>query len=305
MAIIKFDGITEGEILNKYFRSRLMENNKNVLVATTGQTGSGKSYADLRIAESWYHYNFNEEFPIRNVCFSIEEVTNLLHEGKLRRGEIIILEEGGVNLGSLDFQSKMSKMFSYILQSFRSMNLCLIINLPYLSMLNKSARMLIHLHLITSGINFETKVCELKPLFLQVAQGTGKIYTHYPKAKMNNRVRKIERFCYSLPSVELSKAYEKKKEDFLKGLIKSNVEKMNPISMKSKPVTEYKWVTGYYPEVKKLMDLGLNQIEIGKKLNISRQRVGQIVQAWGIRDFQIKNGIIPRELPICNVLPTT
>jgi len=211
--------VEEGLIFNKWLDNR-MKKNKNVLSAITGATGSSKSYQDLRRAELWYEYKFNKPFPSENICFSVGEVMQRISSGKLKKGEIIIFEEAGANLGSLDFQNKVSKLFTYVLQSFRSMNIIVFFNLPYLSMLNKSARMLIHVQFITCGINHKKKVGKSKGYFLQVNQSTGKVYSKYLRIRVAGRMRTIKRFNYHLPSKDLIKDYETKKKAFLDDLNK-------------------------------------------------------------------------------------
>lgn len=273
----------EGELFNKYLHSRLIVHNKNVLLATTGSTGSGKSYTDLRVAELWYNYYFKEPFPIENVCFSIEEITNLLAKKKLRRGEVLILEEGGVNLGSLDFQNKISKMFTYVLQSFRSMNLCLIINLPFLSMLNKSARLLLHVNFVTTGIDFQNKVSRIKPFFHQVNQSTGKIYPKYMRINKDGGRVTFKVFSYGLPSKELTDAYEKRKEMFLQKLIVGNSNTMqgnfNTIQGISMPITPNKFVlthplTDFQQKIMDCINQGITkQKDIAQKIGSRSPKV--------------------------------
>ena len=217
----------EGEIFNKWLESRLVRNNKNVLSAELGPTGSGKSYRDLRKAELWYKYHFKQDFPTKNICFGVAAVMQRLSEADLRRGEVLIVEEAGVNLGSRDWQQKFSKMFNYILQSFRSMNIALFFNLPYLSMLDSQARHLLHYYGESVGIDYQNGINKCKPFFLQVAQGTGKIYRHYPVVKIDGRTRKVRRFNYSMPSLYLIEAYESKKTSYLKEMIKGFSEKIS------------------------------------------------------------------------------
>ena len=101
MGVLQFNGqnIPEGSVLNKYLQNRLMERNQNALIAVTGATGSGKSYACLRIAELWYEKRFNKPFPKENITFSIRQLMErLAYDGddptmKLRKGEIFICEE--------------------------------------------------------------------------------------------------------------------------------------------------------------------------------------------------------------------
>jgi len=218
MGIIKGTGkIKEGEILNKYLKSRF-SSNKNYLEAITGPTGSGKTYMGLRQCELWYNFHFKERYPIENVCFSVSELVRRLSSGKMREGDLLMMEEAGVNVGSADWQNKIVKMFNYILQSFRNMNVGIIMTLPVLTMLAKQARQLLHTHLITQGINFTTNISKAKVFFHQLNQSSGKSYWKYFRIKYNNKIITIERMNYSLPSKELREAYEIKKTKFVSDL---------------------------------------------------------------------------------------
>ncbi len=228
--MIQLKGLKEGEFLNKYKENKI-NNNQNVLGVTSGGTGSGKSYIDLSSANSWYRFKFNEEFPIDNVHFSpgelIKRINHLQEKKKLRKGEEFILEESGTGLGNLDFQDKYSKLFVYILQSFRSLNLILMMNLPVLTMLNKSARQLIHFNFITAGIDREKKLGKVKPLFHQLNQHSGKSYWKYPRVRINKRVITLERLRFSMPPKKLIEEYEAKKFKFVNSLTQSFIDKID------------------------------------------------------------------------------
>ncbi|MBU0959150.1 MAG: hypothetical protein KKB31_04350, partial [Nanoarchaeota archaeon] len=160
---------------------------------------SGKSYLDLSIANSWYESHFDKQFPIQNCCFSIGELMKRLTSKDLKKGELLILEEAGVNVGALDFQNRIAKVFTYVLQSFRNMNIGILFNLPVLTMFNKSARQLIHAHFITKTINYKTNESSFKAYFRQLNQQTGKIYDKFLRVRINNRVVAVKQFKYSLP----------------------------------------------------------------------------------------------------------
>ena len=102
--------LKEGHVLNNIFYQRMIRSNKNILIATVGPTGSGKSLCNLRIAELWYKKFFNKEFPIENCCFNVETIMERLVHGNLQEGDLLILEEGGIAMSSLEFQSKLAKM---------------------------------------------------------------------------------------------------------------------------------------------------------------------------------------------------
>ena len=235
MALIKRQTTREGEIFNKWLESRLIKKNQNVLSAELGPTGSGKSYRDLSKVHNWYQYHFKKDYPIENICFGVESVFKRLGSGELKKGEILIFEEAGVNLGSRGWQSKVSQMMNHVLQSFRSMNIAIFMNLPYLSMLDSQARHLLHYYAESSNIDHKKGINKCKPFFVQVAQGSGKIYRHYPKVILNGRTVKVKRFNYNLPPQYLIDAYEHKKQQYLNSLVKGYTEKIGGRDIEKRP----------------------------------------------------------------------
>lgn len=309
MGLIKSDKKSkEGEVFIKWLDNRLIRLNKNVLGVNLGATGSGKSYRDLRMAELWYRHKFNREFPHENICFGVSSAIKLISSGKLRKGEVIIFEEAGVHLGSLDFQNKVSKMMTYVLQSFRSMNIAIFFNLPYMSMLNKSTRMLMHYSFESMGIDSKNKINKCKPFFHQVNQSTGKIYKKYPRVLVDGKTRTIKRFNFSMPSKELCIAYESMKAKFLADITKEYhrelqelekevIEKMGRNNLSEKQL-----------EVFNLLNEGLTQTQIAKKLGKSDASVCEIVKTIKKKGFSIKKVDISLEnqgFEVNNPLPLT
>jgi len=190
---------------------------------------SGKSYLDLRKAELQHRRRFKEEFPIKNCCFSVAELMERISSGELRTGEILILEEAGVNIGSGDWQNKIVKMFNYVLQSFRSMNVGIFLNLPVMMMMSKQARQLTHMHMETTGINFELGQCMVKPLCHQLNQHTGKSYWKYMRVKKGDSIVTVQRMAFGMASDDLIKRYEDKKEKFLTGITKEFTEQLRKL----------------------------------------------------------------------------
>jgi len=216
--LLKFqEALNEGEFFNSYLRRRLLEKNQNVLMSVTGGTGSGKTYSAMSIAENYYEKVLGKKFPVENIVFSLAGFVERLKyfRDNHMRGELLIPDEWGVNNSALDFQSKSQKMFTYIMQSFRSMNIGLIMTLPVLTMLNKSTRQLLHCHLITAGIDYDLKKAKLKAFFHQLNQMSGKSYWKYPKVRLNGRMIKLRNVKVSIPSDDLIGKYEKMKEDFV------------------------------------------------------------------------------------------
>lgn len=221
--IVEESKMPEGFILNRWMKNRINDN-KNVLLVTVGSTGSGKSYVNLRELELWYKEYFNvDKPPYEHICFSLPEAMRLMRDGNLPKGSMIIIEEAGVLMNSLDFQSKVARFFGYVLQSFRSKNLIVVFNLPNLSFLNKTARLLLHMVLITKEIDKKAKKAIVKPLRFQVNAFTGKVYAKFLLSDSS----KIKEFGFSLPSNELIDYYEDKKDKFVNKVMENTLEEMD------------------------------------------------------------------------------
>jgi len=280
------DNLSEGEIFYRWCSGRLNAN-KNVLTAITGPTGSGKSLNDLRRAELHYQKHFKESFPIENCCFSIAEVIKRISSGNLRKGEILILEEAGVNAGSADWQNKVVKMFNYVLQSFRSMNIILFMNLPVLTMLSKQARQLIHMHLETKGIDNEKNEIKIKPLYHQLNQHSGNSYWKFLRIRYQGRKVKVNILKYSAPSDELRRKYEIKKAKFLSDItsdFNKEIESAERDKLKKMARND---LTERQLEVFNHLQMGLSQTEIAEIQGVTLQAINGIAKAVKNKGYSI------------------
>ena len=281
--------IKEGEVINKWIYNRMILRNKNILVATVGPTGSGKSYMNLSVVQNWYQNYFGEDYPVeKNVCFSIDEVMFRLASKELRRGDILILEESGVSFGALDFQNKVSKMMNYVMQSFRSMNIGLIMNMPVFDMLNKSARLLVHASFETRSINYEKKTCMYKPKFHQVNNSTGRIYRKRLIINYNGKAIKISNMVCSKPPQHILDVYEKKKADFLQNLIGGFADEFVKARMKEEAKTERVNLSTPQQEVFDMLQKGLKVPEIAKERDVSIQAIYKIIKSLKEKGFNPK-----------------
>ena len=292
--------LNEGDVLNSILQNRLIRNNKNCIIVTTGSTGSGKSYSNMRIAELWYQKRFKEPFPIENICFGVLNLFKRIRskENPIRKGELIILEEAGTSVGSLDFATKTAKIFSGVLQSFRSLNLCLMMNLPYFTMLTKQARELVHIQLETITINQIEKKSYLKPYQLQTNTSTGKLYRHFPKVVIDGCRESIQFISYGLPSKGLSKQYEENKQNFVLDNIDNGIKEIEEIESKKGPAERP--LPYLQQAIHDCWDEGIVvQTHIAKRLEKSSQSISESVK------LMRKKGIVPPKLPYVSKVSNT
>lgn len=206
--------LPEGKVAVDWFRGRFNAN-KNILLLLIGATGSGKSWSCMRLCELWYKDYFKKEFPSEHIVFSLEEAGKLIFSGKLKRGDIIIIEEAGINMNALDFQKKAVKFFGFVLQSFRSKNIGIIFNTPNFSFIGKTQRTLLHGVFETAGIDMAHQQVIIKPYYLQTNSFMGKSYKKFLRKKINGRTVPIERIALGRPSDKLIQEYEAKKSAFV------------------------------------------------------------------------------------------
>ena len=301
--ISRGSGLKEGEFFNTWAHNRF-KNNKNILGVICGPTGSSKTYDSLSLCENYYKNILNKQFPIENVCFSLYAVAKRLKEGNLVKGELLILEEAGANLGNLDFQQKLAKMFTYILQSFRSMNIGLIMTLPVFTMLNKSARQLVHFHFITTTIDYEKKIAKVKPFFHQLNSKTGVSYWKYPRVRIRGGKRKIKKLLFSIPSDGLIIQYEIQKTKFVGGITQEFMDEFARLEEKKMIQESRKELTDVEQETYECLMSGLNQKETSKKLGVSPSNVTLTVKRIKKKGFNVKIFKISKENNVNDLTPT-
>lgn len=260
------DALEIGGFVNKWFERRLARN-QNAIVIITGPTGSSKSFDCLSAGESWYNYKFKKPFPKENICFSLGILARRVRELEKTgtKGQIVILEEAGANFGNLDFQNKLSKMFSYILQAFRSLNVILLMNAPVLTMINKNARLLLHANFITQSIDYENKIAKVKPLFHQLNQQTGKSYWKYPRVRINGKIITLQRLKFNMPSQTLVKDYEELKYNFVTKLTDDFIEETAKSDRENIMKFNRKGLTTSEIEVFEMMSKGLTIEQMAKE----------------------------------------
>lgn len=199
-------------------RKRIHQENKNALMIVCGETGSGKSYTALKIAEL-----LMKRFSIKYVVFSAEEFIQLVNSGKLKKGDVIIWDEAGVGIPAKEWWSISNKMINYVLQVFRKENLIVIFTTPSFTFIDASTRRLFHAYIETVRVDFKRKQTIVKWMRVQYNPRFGKDYYKYHRVVNSEGINVVKKLRFGLPSEQLIKDYEDKKIVFAANLY-SDVE---------------------------------------------------------------------------------
>jgi DNA-binding CsgD family transcriptional regulator len=247
VAIVE-EGKTDS-ILVQYIKQRTLNHNKNFVCITVGSTGSGKSYANLRLAQQ-----IDPSFSVDKVCFTakqfmdcVNDIIALDEQGIKMRGKVIIWDEFGVEHSAREFMTKSNRVINYFFQTSRHLNLVILMSVPILSFIDTNTRKLCHCVIEMRSINHNTKTATAKVKMLQTNVLSGKEYTKNLRYKRGNIRGKLAKSRFSLPTKELINSYEIKKKQFTTQLNKEIYEaltiekgKSNGIrqTMTTKPLTK-------------------------------------------------------------------
>lgn len=225
---------------------RLHHFNKNWLAIICGETGSGKSYSALSLAE-----DIGRVF----IVFNALEFMKLLNSGSVKKGDVIIFDEAGVGLSARDWYTIQNKILGSVLQTFRNMNIAVIFTTPNLSFIDVQARKLFHSYLETKFIDRDKKVSWLKPYDIQVNSRLDKVYYKSPRFEVEGKEVSLNHIGVSLPSPELVKRYEEMKTEYTKKLNENALKELNGDNNKDKGKKEFnldeevKWALDHKEEV--------------------------------------------------------
>lgn len=125
----------DNAILKHLAWSRMWRENDNVIWTVIGDTGKGKSYASLRLAEI-----IDPNFTVDQIAQNILEFVQLVNDDSLDQGSVIVFEEGSVEASAYNWHSVSNRVFAKVLDTWRSQNRMAIINLPNFMALEKGAR---------------------------------------------------------------------------------------------------------------------------------------------------------------------
>lgn len=222
-----------------YVRKRLLNLNKNYMCFVTGETGSGKSEASIKLA-----LEIDPDFTINHVVFSVQDLLKLLNTpGELKPGSVVVMDEAGVGVSSRDWMTRENKAMGKVAQTFRHRNLCLYWTVPTIDFVDIQLRTLGHGILVTDHINYKAELCYMKYYKIQYNPRSGDVYKKKHKFTMRGEVRVLSSIKIERPPMRLLKAYWKMKEDFTNKLNQESEELYEPeqktIKQKYKSNEEY------------------------------------------------------------------
>ena len=248
-----------------YFLNHLQDRvkkNGNALIGVVGNTGSGKSYYAMRIAEL-----IDSKFAISNISFNPSTFLMLIK--KKGFNEVIIMDDAGITIPARQFYSMSNQFISTALETCRFKNQILIMTMPTLSMIDKNARRLMNYVFWMESIDRTRQTSTATMYFISTNPIQDKIYYKHPVK--DNAV--FESLTVHMPSEMLLNSYELYKGKFLNSAYGEMVSKLHQIEKKKEHKKHEKDNMDLI--IRSLKSQGLSNKKIGESVGLSYEGVRQ------------------------------
>ena len=215
------------EPLIHYIKDQI-HRNRCVVILCVGRVGTGKSWSCLKLASV-----LDPSFDVNRVVFNLKDLLNLVHNGEVGKGEVIVFDEAGISVSNRNsYMNMFNKAMSHLLQTWRHRNHILFITVPSISFIDKGIRSMFDMMIETTQVIKSRNVvqCDLK--MIQHNYQIGK--TYYYNARMDDGTQML--LEVGKPNIKLINRYEKKKTEFTTGLYEELMTELTPQQVDSKEV---------------------------------------------------------------------
>jgi hypothetical protein len=200
--------------LIKYIHKKIFKDNEDFVLIVTGKRGRGKSYASLRLGESFAN-EIGIPFNVQdNVKYTVRAMLSSVNSLKFAQGTPIIMEEAGVHANARKFMSEVNAALNFFTQTVRTRHYFIIFNLPKAKMVDFSVRNMASARLEIIAKDPARKVSIGKLYLLDYDEFTKKEWRRNlriaVRGKMKLSVLKLIEFA--LPSEQVRIEYEEKKK---------------------------------------------------------------------------------------------
>ena len=221
--------------LSKFFVSTIMRHNQHVTMMTVGRTGTGKSYANLRLAYDcarelarrkggkWQDY-----FSLDNVAvIEIEHAFEMLL--KMKKHQIYIFDDIGVGWNARKWKDEGNQALNDIFQTFRTENCILLMTLPDTFLIDKVPRSGVHYFMEMEASYFDKGFTMAKFFRTSRLHRANEIHYIYPRHQVGlghgEHVQYV-RYVFPKPPEELLRSYDRLREEAAKALIQQRLEEL-------------------------------------------------------------------------------
>lgn len=166
-----------------------LDHRQNVIVIIVGRQRSGKSYAGLKMCET-----YDPKFDKNAMCFSMKDFMEFV---RTQRRRWILFDEVGVEFDNILWWSTPVRIMKYLVETYASRQLNLVMTLPNL-------------------VGMSTAIKDLSYFIIRMYQPRyGLLIGIWTDHISKMGYKWLQHLEFGLPSQDIIKEYEKKKDSFL------------------------------------------------------------------------------------------
>jgi hypothetical protein len=207
------------DLVAEWIARKTIKENSNFIGTWLGRPGCGKSYGALRFCETISRLT-NQQFSVKdNVVFGIDpfiakvvELNDRREKGEVINGTCILYDEAGVSMDNRQWWDKTHKSMNDVMETFRHLNLVVMITVPARDNLDKKLKYLAH------GSFQPIKKSEGYSIVKFIEYNNNPLFDiemkTYLKVRHHNWTVKIKTIKVPLPSLKLRNDYEKAQREF-------------------------------------------------------------------------------------------
>ena len=184
---------------------RRIEKNRNLIALFVGQTGSGKSYSAMRLAEC-----IDPNFSVDRIVFTVKDFLSLVNSD-LPRGSVILFDDAGLGINAREWQALTARVFGMLTQGFRYKQIITFITVPDQSFIERQSRRLVHIRFEATDVQGMMKM----KLITSNPFDPERPFAKYPRIHRGISEIQVKMVRFRLPSRDLTEKYEEKKKAFM------------------------------------------------------------------------------------------
>ncbi len=276
----------EGKLSVVRYIEKRLEENLNFLSIFTGETGIGKTWSAISLAEL-----IDPEFDTETqVVFGVREFMELINsvEFKTKKIKQVIFDEPQITISAREWQSRTNKLILYLLSTFRHQNIIVFFCAPFMDFLDSASMKLMHCNFECRGVNLKTNKSRIRMKLLQYNAGLRKFYNHSLHVIRNGKINKLPFIHLPKPSKKSIDIFEKNKTNFTSKLNEEILAELYTMEEKTKPFS-IDSLTERQKQIAKLFNEGLSVKQVAEQLQISSRSVYDHLKLMKKKGYTLKN----------------
>lgn len=199
--------------LSTIIKARIWKSDNDFLILAHGKRGTGKSTSAISLA-----LEVDKTFCKDRIIFNVEELMDLINRRQLKRGMALVFDELGVAANVKEHGSQANRAASYLLQTIRPFNLCVIFSTPSKSYIDKQLRGLFDMYLQFTSRRFNGSMAKANVFWVQYNDESGKVYRHTPTTFEDGELKDMTEVYFVKPHASILDEYKKRRNNYTYGI---------------------------------------------------------------------------------------